>query len=158
MAPLTAHTSWPSLSAQRLALIGVGLVALVLFHMWAAGQAVAWVSQSLPQRTWGLEAIGLINAGVTGTVLAGLLVSALRCDQSNDLRFLGLLGGSVFGLLLLVGTPDQRFDRLGYHALRAVQNTPDAPTPAKQYALDAVKNRDMVALNRIAHIKPQGVL
>lgn len=150
---LFARASWPSLTASRLALIGMGLVALVLFHMWAAGQAVAWVGQVPSQRTWVLDAIGLINGLVTGTLLACLLVAALRCDQGNDLRFLGLLGGSVFGLLLLLGSPDQRFDRLGYTTLRSLQEAPDTASPMAQGALEAVRNRDVVALHRMVYEK-----
>lgn len=148
MTPLRI-SPWPSLSAGQLAGLALGLVGLVLLHRWSAGLAMVWASQDLPSRTLVLHLATVANAITLALLLGALLVSALRCDQHNDLRFLSVLGGSVLGLLLLLGAPSQRFDRVAYDALVAAQAPEMIQSPLRQPLLEAVRSHDMVALHRL---------
>ncbi len=138
-------------SGRTLAWAGVGLLALVWADIALTGQALAWVAADLEQRHLALYAIFGLNGATVLILLAGLLVAALRCDLMNDLRFLSMLAGSAMGLMILLGTAEQRFDVQGYRALRVLEQSRGIrDSPVRHQALVAIQARDMNTIVRVA--------
>jgi len=143
--------SWRSLSAGQLAWAAVGLVAMAVLHMWGSGETLAWVSQHPQWLGLTLAWSTVSNVAVTGILIIALVAAALRCEVHNDLRFLSVLAGSALALLLLLGTPNQRFDRVAHSALSALQADLSPSDADRNQVFQAVHEQDLPRLHTLMH-------
>jgi len=124
---------------------------MALLYMWTAGEALIWASQHPRWLPMALAWSAISNVAVTGTLMASLVTAALRCEVHNDLRFLSVLAGSALGLLLLLGTPDHRFDRVAHAALSALEATSPPPSADQNRIFQAVQEQDLPRLHALMH-------